>query len=248
MTIEPLDDRPNDWGELMLRIPDWRHFGLVFESRTLGEMEGKPLSTLEQLQYAILMLGPLRLSAQLFADSQERAQQKKELADQKAEIKRLRAQWVEEGSPRPRIEPAQGPFEDLEDDPEVYTLHFPDDEEEPTDQQIADGIELVRRVLSAWQTLRPQILAKAFEQYKRIYEDEVKYGAQGDKDLVDPEAYPEPTDPSVIEDCMSLASFCLQEDPAQLGLSGHCTWDEEHGIGFIVEADKVIECGAADIV
>jgi len=94
-----------------------------------------------------------------------------------------------------------------------------------------------------WPGLRPAVLRGVFEYYKGIYPELVDaYDYHKGKQFF----IPEPTSPEAIQEIFYFQSIHLHKD-GSVGLSGHWTWDEEHGFGVLLKDGNVIEAGAADI-
>jgi hypothetical protein len=102
---------------------------------------------------------------------------------------------------------------------------------------------MLEQFFADWPQLRSVVLRGVFEYYKGIYPE-----------LVDAYDYhkgrqffiPEPTSPEAIQDIFYVQGIDLHKD-GSMGLSGFCTWDEEHGFGVRLKDGKVTDAGAADI-
>jgi len=64
------------------------------------------------------------------------------------------------------------------------------------------------------------------------------------------ENMPEVNDPKEIESMITLNSICVNwpydEMSVQIGMSYSCAWEREHGLGIVLENNKVKEVGGAD--
>jgi len=106
-----------------------------------------------------------------------------------------------------------------------------------------DSEKMLERFFADWPQLRSEVLRGVFEYYKGIYPELVEsYDYHKGRQFF----IPEPTSPEAIQDIFYFQSITLQKD-GSMGLSGHCTWDEEHGFGVRLQDGKVTEVGAADI-
>jgi len=102
---------------------------------------------------------------------------------------------------------------------------------------------VLERFFADWPGLRPTVLQGVFEYYKGIYPELVDaYDYHKGKQFF----IPEPSSPEAIQEIFYFQSIHLQKD-GSAGLSGNCTWDEEHGLGVRLEDGNVAAVGAADI-
>jgi len=74
------------------------------------------------------------------------------------------------------------------------------------------------------------------------------YADQHRKNLLfpDPILAPKPGSLQLVDDRIRIASIYLRED-GLIGLSGECTWNEEHGLGVLLDDGRIIETGHADV-
>ena len=94
--------------------------------------------------------------------------------------------------------------------------------------------------------VRSALFAALAEEYPKLKE---QYGLDPD----DPEMlewFPEVREPADFARVFGVGNlFVLEEHHdglAYLGLECGCTWDDEHGLGFVLHRDRVIEVGQAD--
>jgi hypothetical protein len=101
---------------------------------------------------------------------------------------------------------------------------------------------MVEQFFADWPRTRPVVLKATFDYYKKNYPEFVTLfaGHKGVKFIL-----PEPNSPEVVADVFYIASIHWHRDGA-IGLSGHCTWDEEHGYGLRLKDGKVTAVGPAD--
>jgi hypothetical protein len=100
----------------------------------------------------------------------------------------------------------------------------------------------VDRFLTNWPKLRPKVLNATFEVYQSVYPVVVEF--LGDDPGL-PYFLPEPKNPESISDHFAVETIYFRADK-KIGLSGHCTWDDEHGWGVLLKDGAVIRAGAAD--
>lgn len=122
----------------------------------------------------------------------------------------------------------------------LYIEDILDDNPDPTKPQI----NTINYILNNQQTIIQSILEKVNSDYSRLQNI---YGYEGsEKDEFMP-------DLNTAIDIKRLIGFgnihvsrFSKDGYAYYGLEGGCTWDDEHGIGLILNRDEVIEFGSAD--
>ncbi|WP_035602899.1 hypothetical protein [Haloferula sp. BvORR071] len=62
----------------------------------------------------------------------------------------------------------------------------------------------------------------------------------------DPILYPAPGGPQLMDDRARITAIYLRED-GLIGLAGACTWEDEHGLGVLIEDSRVVDCGYCDV-
>jgi hypothetical protein len=150
------------------------------------------------------------------------------------------AAQAQEESEQPDDEDDEGGAEESEEEkrnPHLLDLHLCGIKWDKNTESVLE------RFFADWPGLRPAVLRGVFEYYKGIYPE-----------LVDAYDYhkgrqffiPEPASPEAIQEIFYFQSIRLHKD-GSVGLSGHCTWDEEHGFGVRLKDGKVTDAGAADI-
>ena len=102
---------------------------------------------------------------------------------------------------------------------------------------------LVQQFFADWPQTSPVVLQATFKYYKKNYRDALTLfpGHKGLNFIL-----PEPTTPEAIAELFYVTSIYLHHD-GSIGLSGNCTWDEEHGWGLMLENGKVTDVGQADV-
>lgn len=94
------------------------------------------------------------------------------------------------------------------------------------------------RLLGEWPALRSQVLQALCDYYAELHrENELPE---------DPILLPKPGSPQIVEDRCHIDTIFLRED-GLIGLSGNCTWDDEHGFGVLMEDGRVIDAGHASV-
>jgi len=92
--------------------------------------------------------------------------------------------------------------------------------------------------LAEWPEIRPRVSQALYDYYVNWYPQLDRYN--------DPILHPAPGDPQLVEDRARITTIYLGKDD-RIGLSGACTWDDEHGLGILLENGQVIDCGYADV-
>jgi hypothetical protein len=127
-----------------------------------------------------------------------------------------------------------GDDEEYESDPNVLRVLLPpgvdwDDQQEAR----------LHKFLQQWPKLRPKLLKQVFEVYEEARPEAVEmYGGTAGLDLV----LPAPLSPEAITQLFRITTIELYET-GRIGLSGRCTWEEEHGFGALIEGDKILRVG-----
>ena len=124
------------------------------------------------------------------------------------------------------------------EDPEVFSVYIPDNKK--WEKIYEDRLD---EFLDLWPSVRQKALDAVFDDYyKKCYDDiwEFAGGEPHDKLIL-----PDPADSSVIENIIRFYSIHIHAEPGRFGLEGQCTWDDEHGIGILIEYDKVLSVGGA---
>ncbi|MEM6394356.1 MAG: hypothetical protein AAF797_16440 [Planctomycetota bacterium] len=127
--------------------------------------------------------------------------------------------------------------EEEEDDPDLYDVYY----EDSRVWQEAHR-ERLDVFLRSWPAVRGRVLDAAFTYYRDHYEDIWAFWGGEDHDKL---TLPDPTDRSVVEDLFRIDAFYLREAPNNMGISGHCTWDDEHGFGAVIKDGEVEVFGQA---
>lgn len=102
---------------------------------------------------------------------------------------------------------------------------------------------LIARIEGNWPTFRTKILQAVFDPYQEGYEEVWDFMGGGKHDKM---ILPDPTSPEVVQDLFQIHSIHLGKDASKIGFEGSCTWDEEHGVGILIDGDSC-EAGSADL-
>ena len=98
--------------------------------------------------------------------------------------------------------------------------------------------------LAGWPALRPRVLQSVCSYYQEFYRcngfDKTPLDAAN---LV---IMPAPGAPDLIGDRMRVTTIHLRKD-GLIGLTGDCTWDEEHGFGLLLKDGEIIDAGQCDV-
>jgi len=101
---------------------------------------------------------------------------------------------------------------------------------------------LVDKFIRDWPNLRLEVLKAAHKYYRKLYPElKETYGDMTEFNFI----MPKPTSPQSVEDIFSIQTIHLHKD-GEIGLSGSCTWDEEHGFGVRIKNGKVAAFGDYD--
>jgi hypothetical protein len=91
--------------------------------------------------------------------------------------------------------------------------------------------------------IKTAILQGLLKEYKNLQE---LYGYAEDDELM-----PEIDNVSQFKNLIGLSTVHIlnvnKDDIAYVGYQFGCTWDDEHGLGFMTHKDRIIEVGGADI-
>ncbi|WP_143774430.1 DUF6985 domain-containing protein [Niastella vici] len=91
--------------------------------------------------------------------------------------------------------------------------------------------------------IKAALLQGLLKEYKNIQEH---YGYAEDDELM-----PEVDNVSQFTNLIGLSTIHIlnisKDDTAYVGYQFGCTWDDEHGLGFMTHKDRIIEVGGADI-
>lgn len=131
--------------------------------------------------------------------------------------------------------------DDLEDEPDVYSIIIQEDMPQWSDAYP----DRLQSFLTAWPSLRTKILNAAFAYYQMVHEDAwLLYGGRDEDKII----LPDPDQPADIEQLFRIRAFHLYEDKDEIGLSGTCTWDDEHGFGCRIKKGEILGFSYADEV
>ncbi|GEM_PF-2071918 len=144
--------------------------------------------------------------------------------------------------------------DESEDDPEDELLEEDGDEEGEHDLQLLvfafpegvawdeDSERKVDRFLANWPKLKAKVLNATYEIYQAVYPVVMEFvGADPGVQYF----LPKPNGPESIANNFSVETVYFRSDK-KIGLSGYCTWDDEHGWGVLLKDGAVIGAGGAD--
>lgn len=92
--------------------------------------------------------------------------------------------------------------------------------------------------LAEWPEIRPRVSQALYDYYVDWHPQ-----LEGHDD---PILMPDPGDPQLVEDRARITTIYLNKD-GSIGLTGDCTWEDEHGLGVLIKDGKVIDCGYAEV-
>lgn len=104
----------------------------------------------------------------------------------------------------------------------------------------ANAEQKISAFLKDWNAIRPQVRKQVFDYYASVRDECLLW--ETDESLL-----PEPSDISVIDNLFILNTINLIGDD-RFGLSGACSWDDEHGLGIVVQNGKIVSVGHASDV
>jgi hypothetical protein len=220
-------DKASDSTEVTIRVPGFENFGQrleALERKSIEAMDDEPPDP-EMLSSAVAKLNAIT----------EQALKKMPEGPQKEMLLKLMKETDEAG---------------LDDDDEEYPELEPR-KEKPVDLQelavcLPDGMKwdkaaeaIVDQFLSDWPKLRPGVLKETAKYYKKHYPDLLEFlGDDASTRII----LPKPGSEQVV-DLFRVSTIYVREDGG-IGISGHCTWDDEHGFGAVLKKGK-IEVGQA---
>lgn len=104
----------------------------------------------------------------------------------------------------------------------------------------ANAEQKISAFLKDWNAIRPKVRKQVFDYYASVRDECLLW--ETDESLL-----PEPSDISVIDNLFILNTINLIGDD-RFGLSGACSWDDEHGLGIVVQNGKIVSVGHASDV
>lgn len=243
---------------VQLRIKGWVPFGdpSPTEQAAPDRQATKPAATsktLASLAYARDMLkveqSHLEKLKRESPDSHKIEGMQDRVARKEAKVHDLEERLQKEQAAAP-IEPVtteQSPAADQpgEDSGGTYSLYLPSNSSSTNPEGLNAVLIKLETMIEAWPRLQEQVLEEAYRIYQRAYKEEVFL--EGDPDTVDPEDFPKPTSPSVVQSLVRFDSIHVSQNSQAISLSGACSWDQEHGIGVRVQDGKVVAVGQADL-
>lgn len=136
--------------------------------------------------------------------------------------------------------PVKPPFFSSPDEAELFVNTKDEQQMPPSDQQ-----------LIAWQSLllnkdtaQQAILQAAFDYYKTLRPKYAKAGPEWVANMPDLDR------PDQLQGRIELNTVTLvwpyDEQSVRVGLLFRCAWDQEHGMGIVLDKTTVVDIGAAD--
>lgn len=242
-----------DSTEVDIRIPKFQNFGLGLAEleRQADEYEKKleaemtPKERAKEEAEADAAIQDLTKAMRATAEEAKKEFEKTSKDDPKKKSMDAIFKMMEEAVGMMESEPEDEAPEDEEAAPEKVSK--PEDFELltvlPSDgtKWDAKAEAKIDEFIKTWPEVRPQVLKQAHACYKKLY-PELKeiFGDMATFKFT----MPKPTKPEVIEDIFSINVIYLRDDGA-VGISGSCTWDEEHGFGAVIRNGKVVTFGHA---
>lgn len=250
----------HDSSEVEIRIPNFQNFGLG-----LAELERQAEEHEKKLEANMSPAKRKKKEAEWAKEEAEGDAFLKELAENMRSAASEAKKEVSKASPDDKdvrmasflaeaMDQLAKSLEDGPDDPDSNDETVKKEESRPGDFELftvmpSDGMKWdtkseakIDEFIKTWPTVRPQILKQAHAYYKKLY-PELKeiFGDMTEFNFF----MPKPTKPEVLEDIFSINMIYLRDDGA-IGISGSCTWDEEHGFGAVIKKGKVVAFGHAD--
>lgn len=239
--------------EVEIRIPKFQNFGLG-----LADLERQADEYEKKLQADLSPDEQAKNEAEWAKEEAEGDKFLKELAENmRASVAQAKKERADEKLPQGVIQAMELLAASLEtepDEPDPKEILSRTEEVSPKDFELftvmpSDGIKWdakaeakIDEFIKAWPEVRPQVLKQAYVCYKKLY-PELK-DIFGDMPTFK-FTMPKPTKPEVVEDIFSISMIYLRNDGA-IGITGSCTWDEEHGFGAVIKKGKVVAFGHAD--
>lgn len=243
---------PDQFAQIKLRIQGWIPFAPLSDkenaattSAALSETESKLKYAREMLKIEQSQLKRLEKDAPgsiKIKGMKDRIARKQSKVDQLEERVKQEASEAAAPSSNTNDVPASRVLEQTIN--EDFTLCLPANQNY-TRAELQAFTHKIESFIDRWATIQRQVLEQAYDTYKHAYEEELFL--EGDAEAVDPDAFPKPTSVAVVASLISFHAFHFYDDDQAIGLSGSCSWDQEHGIGIRVHGDKVIGFGNADV-
>ena len=134
--------------------------------------------------------------------------------------------------------PAEESEEDKwEKDPQTLRVNLPEKAEWGAKYE-----KQLDEFLDQWPAVRSLVHQELFKMYQEIYPDMWDFRRDEPAAAL---ALPEPVSVETIAQLFKITTITLHKN-GKVGISGNCTWDEEHGFGVLVKGNKVLRTGAAD--
>ncbi len=227
--------------DVTLEVPEFENFGRRLEELEHLADEANPVDVAEvQASTAKLMAGMQELQQKAHQKLEATEVGPKKLMDaMMLELLAGMAKGVSES------EEEQAHEDDLETEEEPphrnlqrLTLSLPKGTRWNKETQ-----SLVEKFFADWAQTRRVVLKATFAYYKKIYPQALTLFPRhkGLKFIL-----PKPSSAEAVADLFYITSIYLHADGA-IGLSGHCTWDEEHGYGIRLKNGNVTAVGEADV-
>lgn len=250
--LEVVEDAESGTTTVVMRVPGFENFGARFAE--LESMSAEAIFNAEDMDG---MLGnALNLIQNLQKESMTKLQQQYEAASEGPEKERLK-QMIEmlNGATKEFLSD-DGDEEDGAEE-EEEEAEFDEDDTEAEKGEDLQKLEIVlgegiswddaaeKRVdgfLAKWPQTRSKVQEALFQYYREFYPQvRTTEGEFPGEEIM----LPEPSGPEVIADLFKISTVFLRTDGA-IGLSGRCSWDDEHGFGILLREDKVVAAGYAD--
>jgi len=245
----------HDSSEVEIRIPNFQNFGLGLaelerqaeEHEKKLEAEMTPEERAKEEAETNAVIEDSIKSFRAMAEESKKELERMPEGDPMKEMKRMLMESMEEAAAAMEGDEDEHESEEEEETP-TKKINNPKDFElltvSPSDgtKWDANAEAKIDEFIVAWPEVRPQILKQAHAYYKKLY-PELKeiFGDMTEFNFI----MPKPTKPEVLEDIFSINMIYLRDDGA-IGISGSCTWDEEHGFGAVIKNGKVVTFGHAD--
>lgn len=120
---------------------------------------------------------------------------------------------------------------------EIIIRDFLDDEIEPFQEQI----NTINFIIENQEKIVHKLLDKIWLSWQEIYTD---------YSIADYNEFPEIKDKQDLKNIIGIRTIYIhplhKDGYSYYGLEGNCMWDEEHGLGFVIHKERIIEFGGAE--
>jgi len=102
----------------------------------------------------------------------------------------------------------------------------------------------LQALIKRWDRVATNIKQSLEKYYRTVYENYREHLLPSEEDEV---ILPKVSDGFSLGDYFTIHSLFFTEESTHIGISGECSWDEEHGWGCVIKGSKVVDIGHSDV-